>query len=58
MLEGMPKGPGVGELTVRDGLDLGRGPHGLVGCETSLAVNEVSSKDGVDQCGLSKTSLP
>ena len=43
--------------TVGDGLDLGGGPHWLIGGETTLGIHQVRGKDGVDEGGLSETRL-
>lgn len=42
---------------MRDSLDFGGLPDRLTDGESALAVNEVSSKDGVNQRRLSQTSL-
>lgn len=42
---------------VRHGVDLGSGSDNLVREKTTLGLDEVRSKDGVDESGLSKTSL-
>lgn len=42
---------------VRNGLDLGRGADWLIWSETSLRIDEVGCEDGVDESGLSETSL-
>lgn len=42
---------------MRDGLDLGRGPDGLVGCDAALGVDQVRSKDGVDERRFPETGL-
>lgn len=45
------------QRTVGNGLNLGRLPHGLIRFEASLGVDQVGSKDGVDQGRLSEPSL-
>ena len=42
---------------MRDGVDLRRLPHGLVSSETSLLVDEVRRKDGVDERRLAQARL-
>jgi hypothetical protein len=44
-------------LTVRNGLNLGSLPHGLVRLEATLGVNEMRCEDGVDEGGLAESSL-
>lgn len=42
---------------VRNGVDLGGGSDDLLGLETTLGLDKVGGEDGVDEGGLSKTSL-
>ena len=42
---------------MRDGLNLGRLPDGLIRAQTTLGVNQVRREDGVDERRLSQTSL-
>lgn len=42
---------------VRVGLDLSGGSDGLIGLKTTLGINQVRGKDGVDQSRLAQTSL-
>ena len=43
--------------TMRDGVDLGSLPDGLISLFPSLGVNQVRGEDGVDESRLSKTRL-
>ena len=43
--------------TMRDGMDLGSLPDGLISLFPSLGVNQVRGEDGVDESRLSKTRL-
>ena len=42
---------------MRDGVNLSRLAHGLIGLEAALGVDEVRGEDGVDERRLSETSL-
>lgn len=42
---------------MRNGLNLGRRAHGLVGGKTTLGVDQVGCEDGVDQGGFAQTGL-
>lgn len=42
---------------MRDRLDFGGGAHGLIGGETTLGIDQVRRKDGVDQGRLAQTGL-
>jgi hypothetical protein len=42
---------------MRDGVNVRRLPNRLIRLQTTLRVNKMRSKDGVDQCRLSKSRL-
>lgn len=52
-----PKLSPRGKRTMRNGLNLGGGAHGLVGGKTALGVDQVGCEDGVDQSRFTQASL-